>query len=257
VSSPDGGTTGVGELLADLGAEQRWLQNVLHTLDEDAWLRPTPARGWDVRDTISHLADTDEMAIATATGRPGSLNERAGVAASGEDVTYQGVLRGRRRTGAEVLEWWEQTAAAEYDMFVSLDPAVRVPWGIGMRPPSLVTARLMETWAHGLDVCAAVGVEPHDTDRLANVAWLATRALPYAYTVAGREQPAQPLRVELTLPSGAAWSTGPETASNRITGPVGEYCRVFAHRSKLADAPNVHAVGPAAVDALRVARAFL
>jgi uncharacterized protein (TIGR03084 family) len=116
---------------------------------------------------------------------------------------------------------------------------------------------MMETWAHGLDVRAAVGAEPHDTDRLAHIAWLATRALPYAYTVAGREPPGDPVRVELTLPSGAAWTYGPDDAANRITGPAGEYCRVFVHRSTLSHAPNVHATGPAAVDALAVARAFL
>src|SRR3989442_43861 len=187
---PGGAATGVGDLLGDLIAEQRELQARLHALDADGWLRPTPARGWDVRDTVAHLADTDEMAIATATAAPGSINERPAAGAWGEDLTYQGVLYGRRRTGTAVLAWWEATTAAERDMFESLDPNERVPWGIGMRPPSFVTARLMETWAHGLDVCAAVGVGPRDSDRLAHVAWLATRALPYAYTVAGREPPA-------------------------------------------------------------------
>ena len=76
----------------------------------------------------------------------------------------------------------------------------------------------METWAHGLDVRAALGAEPLDTDRLAHVAWLATRALPYAYTVAGRTAPDGALRVELDLPSGASWTYGPEDAPNRITG---------------------------------------
>ena len=254
--SPDG-DGGVGALLDDLGAEQRWFQDQLRVIDADAWLRPTPARGWDVRDTVAHLADTDEMAIATATGTTGSLNGRAATAASGEDVTYQGVLQGRRLSGAGVLAWWESTTASEHEMFRALDPNVRVPWGIGMRPPSLVTARLMETWAHGLDVCTALGIEPVDTDRLAHVAWLATRALPYAYTVAGREPPPDPVRVELTLPSGAEWSMGPAAAENRITGPAGEYCRVFTQRMTRADATNVHAVGPAADDALSVARAFL
>lgn len=251
------GADGLGALLDDLAAEQRWLQDQLGVVDPDSWLRPTPARGWDVRDTVAHLADTDEMAIATATGAPGSLNERAGIAASGEDVTYQGVLHGRRQSGAGVLAWWESTCAAVREMFLEIDPNARVPWGIGMRPPSLVTARLMETWAHGLDVCTALGIESVDTDRLAHVAWLATRALPYAYTVAGREPPAEPVRVELMLPSGAAWSMGPVAAENRITGPAGEYCRVFAQRITRAQATNVHAVGPAANDALDVARAYL
>lgn len=250
-------SAGVGELLADLGAEQRALQDLLHGIAADDWLRPTPARGWDVRDTVSHLADTDEMVINTATGRPGSLNDRSGASASGEDVTFAGVLRGRKLAGRGVLDWWETSCAAMYDMFVALDPDSRVPWGIGMRPPSLVTARLMETWAHGLDVLAALGIAPRDTDRLAHVAWLATRALPYAYTVAGREPPADPIRVELTLPSGAQWNMGPVTAVNRITAPAGEYCRVFVHRLSPADATALRAEGPAAIDALAVARAFL
>ena len=251
------GSEGVGSLLEDLATEQRELQEVLRPIDAEAWLRPTPSRGWDVRDTIAHLADTEEMAIATATGAAGSINERAASAASGEDVTYHGVLRGRRRSGPEVLAWWESTTAAEHDMLRALDPGRRVPWGIGMRAASFVTARLMETWAHGLDACAAIGVTRPDTDRLAHVAWLATRALPYAYSVAGRAPPAEPIRVELTLPSGAVWSTGPPDATSRISGAAGEYCRVFVHRLAVADARSLAAVGAAAVDALRVARAFL
>jgi uncharacterized protein (TIGR03084 family) len=257
VSSPDGATPGVGDLLDDLADEQRSLSEVVASIDADAWLRPTPARGWDVRDTIAHLADTDEMAIATATGQAGSINDRAAAAASGEDLTYRGVLRGRRLAGRAILAWWQSTAAAEIDMFGSIDPRARIPWGIGMQPPSFVTARLMETWAHGLDVHAALGREPHDTDRLSHIAWLATRSLPYAYGVAGREPSAEPLRVELTLPSGASWSTGPAGATSRIVGPASEYCRVFVHRMTRRDARNLRAEGQAAIDALVVARAFL
>src|SRR5258705_11333201 len=109
--------TAVRALLDDLEAEQHVLLDLVRAIDADEWLQPTPARGWDVRDTIAHLADTDEMAIATATGAPGSLNGRAATAASGEDVTFQGVLRGRRRSGPEVLSWWEATTEAEREMF--------------------------------------------------------------------------------------------------------------------------------------------
>jgi uncharacterized protein (TIGR03084 family) len=126
-----------------------------------------------------------------------------------------------------------------------------------MSASAFVTARMMETWAHGLDVAAAVGAEARDTDRLASVAWLATRALPYAYSVAGRPPPETPIRVDLTLPSGAPWSTGPEDAANRITGPASEYCRVFVQRLPRVKATGLHAEGDAAVDALEVARAYL
>jgi uncharacterized protein (TIGR03084 family) len=209
-----------------------------------------------VRDTIAHLADTDEMAIDTMRGGPYAINTLAAGAASGEDVTFHGVLRGRRMAGTEVAAWWKDASAAERPMLAALPADMRVPWGIGMRPPSFVTARLMETWAHGLDVRAALGVRAVDTDRLVHVAWLATRALPYAYTVAGRPMPDEPVRVELALPSGAVWTHGPESASNSIRGLASDYCRVFVHRSHPADT-SLDVEGDAAHSALDVARAFL
>jgi uncharacterized protein (TIGR03084 family) len=242
--------TDVASLVGDLEAEQHALLGVVAHLDAAAWFTPTPSWGWDVRDTIAHLADTDEMAIDTALGGPYAINDVAQRCASTADVTYLGVLKGRSRAGVDVAAWWSATAPAERDVLA------RVPWGLGMRTPSFVTARLMETWAHGLDVRAALGVVAVDTDRLAHVAWLATRALPYAYTVAGREPPTAPLRVELTLPSGATWTSGPDGATDLISGTAGDYCRVFVQRRRLADT-NLVIEGPTALSAISVARAFL
>lgn len=244
-------------LVAELAAEQAVVADAVRGIDPDDWFRPTPAPFWDVRDTVAHLADTDEMAIDTLVDGPRSLGRCIAVAASAEDVTYQGVLRGRRRSGAEVLAWWEQTARAERELLAAADPDVRVPWGLGMRPASFVKARLMETWAHGLDVLAALGVDSCDTARLRHVAWLATRALAYAFAVAGREPPSGPLRVELTGPDGEHWAFGPAGATDRVTGPAGEYCRLFVQRLSLPDARQLRATGDGAIAALEVARAYL
>jgi uncharacterized protein (TIGR03084 family) len=248
---------GLAALVDDLHAEQLVLQSLLEDATDDDWLRPTPSWQWDVRDTISHLADVDEVALDTMRGGPRALNTLATTLASPEDVTYTGVLRGRRLRGPEVLAWWETVSAVERDALRALDPSQRVPWGIGMGAHAFVTARLMETWAHGLDVHAALGRTPFDTPRLAHVAWLATRAIPYAFTVAGIERPEAPLRVELTMPDGSEWAYGPEDAADRITGPAAQYCRIFVQRLDLGDAPDVVAEGDAAVATLAVARAYL
>lgn len=245
------------DLLADLAAEQDALVAVLEQIAPDDWFRPTPAWSWDVRDTVAHLADTDELAVDTCIDGPRSLGALAARCASSEDLTLLGVLRGRRRSGAEVLAWWTRAQIAERDVLLTLDPQMRVPWGLGMRPPSFVTARLMETWAHSLDVHAALGTEPVDTDRLRHVAWIGVRALPYACSVAGIAPLDAPLRVELTLPSGATWSFGAADAADRITGPASEFCRVFVQRIGRDAAPNVVAEGTGAALALRVARSYL
>jgi uncharacterized protein (TIGR03084 family) len=115
----------------------------------------------------------------------------------------------------------------------------------------------METWAHSLDVHAAFGSTPPDSPRLRHVAWIATRAVPYAFSVAGIEPPAAPVRVELELPDGSTWASGPDDAADRITGPAGRFCRIFVQRLDPRDAPDVVAEGDAAQATLAVARAYL
>ncbi len=245
-------------LLDDLAAEQLDLQDALRTIGRDDWFRPTPSKGWDVRDTVAHLADTDELAMATCRGEPRALNVWMHRFASPEDLTMYGVLAGRRRSGPEVLAWWEDTSARAREVLAGLDPATRVPWGLGMQPRSFMTARLMEAWAHGLDARAAVGIPAVDTDRLRHVAFLGYRALPYAYSFVGREPPPGALRVELTAPGGDdTWAFGPEDAPNRFCGPAGQFCRLFAQRITRAEAPDLVAEGEGADVALDVARAFL
>lgn len=250
-------TDATTDLVEDLAAEQDALVAVLEQLEPDDWFRPTPAWSWDIRDTVAHLADTDELAVDTCIDGPRALAKVAAGCASSEDLTLIGVLEGRRLSGADVLAWWMRAQIAERDVLRDLDPQMRVPWGLGMRPPSFVTARLMEAWAHSLDVHAALGLEPVDTDRLRHIAWIGVKALPYACSVVGVAPPEAPLRVELTLPSGAAWTFGAADAADRITGPASEFCRVFVQRIPASTAPNLVAVGDGAELALRVARSFL
>jgi uncharacterized protein (TIGR03084 family) len=243
-------------LVTDLADEREELFAVVRRIGPDDWFRASPAFGWDVRDAIAHLADTDELAIDTVLDGPRALARESSRAASPEDVTFVGVLRGRRRSGREVLAWCEETTAREVATLRALAPDDRVPWGLGMRAPSFVTARLMETWAHGLDVRAALGADAPDTPRLQHVAWIAIRALPYAYTVAGREPPTEPVRFELDAPDGGTWTFGPDDARARVTGPAGDLCRVFVQRLAASESRLV-ADGDAAVSALEVARAYL
>jgi uncharacterized protein (TIGR03084 family) len=244
-------------LLDDLADEQHALVDVLRSVSGDTWFAATPAKGWDLRDTVAHLADTDEIAVDTCTGGNRPLNEFAQKLSTPEDLTLWGVLRGRRLPGAEVLAWWEATQVAERDVLAGLDPSVRVPWGLGMRVPSFITARLMETWAHGLDIRSTLGVDAPDTARLRHVAWLAIRALPYAFGVAGIEPPAGAVRFELRGPEGDVWTFGPPDAPDHISGDAGEFCRVFVQRLPRADASTLVAEGDAADAALDVARAYL
>ena len=70
-------TADIRLLLDALAREQTDLQSELRDLATDDWFRPTPARYWDVRDTVAHVADIDEVAIDTCLGGPRPLNDFA------------------------------------------------------------------------------------------------------------------------------------------------------------------------------------
>jgi hypothetical protein len=65
------------------------------------------------------------------------------------------------------------------------------------------------------------------------------------------------LRFDLTGPSGDAWSFGPADATDTITGPAGQWCRVAVQRMPASEATDLKAQGPLAELVLAHARSFL
>lgn len=245
-------------IVDDYEAEQTDLYDVLRSLSPEQWRAPSPAAGWDVRDQVSHLADTEEVAFDTLTGGPRSLNVDAAKYGSGEAFTEAGCARGRAMEPTAVLDWWWTAAARVRDALRSAEQSERVPWGLGMGWRAFVTARLMEHWAHGLDIRAGAGVDAPDTDRLRHVSWICYSALPYAFTTAGVEAPAgHTLRLELTGPGGDVWTYGPDDATDVVRGPAGIWCRRAVQRITPAEATALVAEGPLAELAVQHARAFL
>src|SRR5262245_45972342 len=118
---------------------------------------------------------------------------------------------------------------------------------------SFMTARLMETWSHGLDVVDVVGLTRPDTDRLRHVVVLGLITRRFSYVNRGLAPDDTPIRVELTAPSGAAWTYGEPTAENRIAGSARDFCRVVTQRRHVADT-DLRIVGPSAEAWMRLAQ---
>ena len=119
----------------------------------------------------------------------------------------------------------------------------------------MATARLMETWAHGLDVADALGVQVPPSARLKSIAHLGVRTRDFAFTVHGLTPPAEPFRVDLTAPDGGLWSWGPEDAPQRVSGSALDFCHLVTQRRPLAEL-DVTADGPDAQKWLEIAQAF-
>ncbi|MGI9649239.1 MAG: maleylpyruvate isomerase family mycothiol-dependent enzyme [Acidimicrobiia bacterium] len=244
------------EILADLVAEQQGLDQFLQSIDYRKWSTPTPAAGWSIHDQVSHLASTEELAFQAISQGEQSV---AGVLAdydSLDSFTHAGVLRGRESRPGQIIEWWRHARADVVDALSRMTGKERIPWLAGdMSSKSFATARLMETWAHGLDIHAAVGSEPVDTTRLRHVAFLGWATLPFAFQNAGEDYPG-PIRVELRAPEYQKWVFGPDDADAVVRGEAGEWCRVVVRRSAASDT-SLEATGDLAEKALELAKAYL
>ena len=247
------------ELLADLAEEQADLDALVAGLDEERWAAPTPAEGWTVRDQIGHLAHFDEMG-RLAIEAPERFGARARAtmeaAAEGRDPMAEHLERGRAMTGAEVRAWWTDARTGFAAAAAGLAPDARVPWyGPPMSSRSFVSARLMETWAHGQDVADALGHSRVPTRRLAHVAQLGVRARPFSFAVRGLEAPVADVRVELEGPSGETWTWGGEGAAGLVRGNALEFCLVVTQRRHLDDTALL-VEGGAAREWMAIAQAF-
>ena len=262
--------TKLQEVLQDLRDETAQLNSVLDTLDEAGWHKETPAVGWDTHDTNAHLSDTNDVMYESVTGGARTLASEAMEAirelGQGFDVTdpravdvytARQVERGRKMSWQDVYAWWESSCARLHEMLSSLDPAGRYLWGPNMISPlSLCSARIMETWAHSLDVHDAAGAEYPDTARIRHVAFLGLRAMPNAFMLEKLDPPG-PIRLELTSPTGASWTMGPDDAPTVIRGAASDFARVVAHRDRDGAASRLDGEGPDAENAIKHGRAFL
>jgi uncharacterized protein (TIGR03084 family) len=252
-------TTRVGVLpglLADLAEESASLDRVVADLQLAGWATPTPAPGWTVAHQIAHLAWTDDQALLAvrAPDEFGGAVRKA--AAQNGDLADAGAQAGALLPPAELLERWRRGRADLLREVEELPEGERIPWyGPPMSAPSLLTARLMETWAHGLDVADALGVARRPTARVRHVVHLGIRTRDYSFAVHGVAPPHEEFRIELTGPDGDLWTWGPEGSTDRLSGDAVEFALLVTQRINRQDT-SLLAEGADVQRWLEIAQAF-
>lgn len=242
------------EICADLTEEHRSLRELLDALDDAAFSTPTPADGWTVHDQVAHLWFFDVRAMWSMAEPERFADDLQEMMASGG--IDRAIVDGRSTTVSALRESWSAGAEELLGVARGTDPSARVPWyGPSMSARSSVSARLMETWAHGHDIADAVGVERVATTRLRHVARLAVRARPYAYRVHGRDLPSSGVSVVLDAPDGSTWEWLDESSDSVVRGPALDFCLLSVQRRHLDDTALV-AEGAAAREWLTIAQAF-
>jgi uncharacterized protein (TIGR03084 family) len=239
--------------LADEGAE---IDALVAHLDAEAWRTSTPAPGWTIAHQVAHLAWTDEAALLAATDPEAFAGHLRDAMQNPTGFVDEGAEQGAATDPAGLLTRWRTSRQSLDRRLRDIPDGTRIPWyGPPMSAASMATARLMETWAHGLDVADALGARREPTARLRHIAHLGVRTRDYAYLVRETRPPGEPFRVELTGPDGDAWTWGPDDARQKVSGPALDFCLLVtqrAHRSSL----DLAAEGDDADEWLDIAQAF-
>jgi uncharacterized protein (TIGR03086 family) len=119
-------------------------RELLATVSDDDWDRPTPNPGWSVRDLVSHVVGGNRRYLVLLSGAPTAEVEK---------------LRGGDHLGNDPLAAFDQTSAEVAAAF--RDPAAlerTVHHRKGDRTgDDLLTMRILEHSLHGWDLATAIG----------------------------------------------------------------------------------------------------
>lgn len=242
-------------LVDDLAAEHAAVDAMLVGRPAEDWDIATPAAGWDVKDTVSHLYYFDKTARLALTDPTAFTEHMKVLFTAGLDGGLD-VADGRELGGLELFKQWRLGRAELLAALAAADPSERVPWyGPAMGLASFTTARLMETWSHGQDIVDALGLEPVVSNRLKHVCHIAYGARPYSYIVNGKEVPTAPLRLEVNAPDGSLWTWGEEGAADCVSGDALDVALVTTQRRHLDDT-GLKITGPIAAEWIGIAQTF-
>jgi len=251
----------VSKIRDDLVAEQQALDDVVSDLTIDQWGMATPSPGWSVADQIAHLTyfdGTASLAIENPEGFAETADELMTSMASDNESASDNATLGRYRhmsTHALLAQWRANRSALE-KVASTLENDTRIEWyGPSMGSKSFLTARLMETWAHGQDIVDTLNAERAATDRLGHIVQLGFITRGWTYINRGLEVPDTVARVEVESPSGEVWTFGPDDAAESITGSAEDFCLVTTQRRHVDDT-GLMVTGASARDWMEKAQLF-
>lgn len=244
----------IAMLAAELGEESDELVDLLRALSPGDWKRSTPAPGWDVSAQIAHLALVEERALTSiADPEAYSLLRSRDV---NEGLLATATESYRQLPPDRLLAVFLEVRARFTDAAKAADPTTRIAWyGPDMSLASTISARLMETWAHGQDIRDAFGRPPCASARLRHVARLGVAARGFSFAIRKLPAPTEAVAVSLQAPDGETWEYGEAGARHHVSGPALDFCLVVTQRRHPADTSLVATSGPAA-EWLSIAQAF-
>lgn len=240
----------------DFRAESEALFALLNKADVSQYAEPTQFKNWTINAVLQHLYVWNEMAGFQITDEARLIQQMKSVGRHpsglrGFEAEHLGGLE-----GPALLDAWHRNAHDTADLFARADPKARLKWaGPDMSARSSITARLMETWAHGQEVYDHLGVVRQNEDRIRNIVVLGVNTYGWTYKTREQEIPGPMPHLVLTAPSGETWTYGEPSDIEVISGAAEEFCQVITQTRNIADT-SLEVTGAIATDWMSKAQCF-
>ncbi|MBR9862238.1 MAG: TIGR03084 family protein [Rhodobacteraceae bacterium] len=242
----------------DFKTESDALYALLAQQPDGVFSHPTQFKNWTIENVIGHLYMWNRAAEQSLQGGPAF---DAFIASVLKDASKTGLrpfedkwLDGLK--GRALLEDWHSHYPEVAAQFSKVDPKARVKWaGPDMSARSSITARLMETWAHGQEIYDILGVVRQDRDHIRNIAVLGINTFGWTYKNRGLAVPEQQPYLCLTAPSGEVWEWNNPAQTNRIEGSATGFCQVVTQTRNIKDT-DLRVTGEVATQWMSVAQCF-
>ncbi len=243
----------------DFYDESEALHHLLNPISEEDYEQRTQFKDWTINEVLGHLHIGNWAANLTLKN---STAFEKFAESMMEEFTKGATLREfegkwlKSLKGKNLLNEWHQFYYEMSERFKTADPKKRLKWfGPDMSVRSKITARLMETWAHGQEVYDLLGVLREDKDRIRNIAQLGVNTFGWTFMNRSMDVPKNKPYVKLTAPSGEIWEWNDISEKNRVEGKAIDFCQVVTQVRNIEDT-SIKTVGETAMKWMSLAQCF-
>ena len=139
-------------------------------------------------------------------------------------------------SGRHLFQKWNENSGKLSAAYAKSDPKKRLKWvGPDMSVMSSITARQMETWAHGQEVFDALGIIRTAHDRIKNICHLGAATFGWGLKNRNIRIPHPAPYVSLESPSGKIWEWNDPVSPYSVRGYAPEFAQVVTHVRNIKD----------------------
>ncbi len=235
------------------------LYKLLINADKNSFKLKTQFKSWTINDVLYHLHVWNIAALLSLKNenefKEFMQNFMEAVKSGNSAREYEKILSDNAE-GLDLLNLWKETYEKISNEFAKSDPKKRVKWaGPDMSVRSSITARHMETWAHGQEIFDQLGFERIDTDRIKNIVVIGVNTFGWTYMNRNLSIPEKMPKLSLLSPSNELWEWNEDNEEDMISGSATEFSQVVTQVRNINDT-SLKVSGKIANEWMSIAQCF-